>query len=132
MTMTDPIADLITRIRNAQRVGKATTTCLFSKLGLNVLEVLKDEGYIRAYKVQPVREGISEIIVDLKYFEGAPAINTIKKVSKPGRRTYSSIGKVPRVYNGLGISILSTSKGVVSDARAKDLNVGGEVLCQVF
>ena len=115
MAMTDPISDLITRVRNAQSARKKTTSCLGSKLGANLLEVLKNEGYIRSYEVKPVRKGINEIIVELKYFEDAPAIHKISKVSKPGCRVYASAGKIPRVRNGLGVSILSTSKGIISD-----------------
>ena len=132
MSMNDSIADLITRIRNAQRVKKATVVCHFSRLGNGVLEVLKAEGYIRGYKTQEVRPGISETTVELKYFDGEPAIQEITRTSKPGRRQYTGVKEVMRARNALGILIMSTSKGVVSDAQAAELNVGGEVLCQVF
>lgn len=132
MTMTDPIADLLSRIRNAHKAKKDVVRCLYSKINLNILEVLKDEGYIRAYQVNPVREGISEIVVELKYFEGMPVIQKIDRVSTPGRRTYASIQDLSKPANGLGVYILSTSRGVLSDNAARKLNVGGEVLCRVF
>ncbi|HCI48548.1 MAG: 30S ribosomal protein S8 [Alphaproteobacteria bacterium RIFCSPHIGHO2_01_FULL_41_14] len=132
MTMTDPIADLLSRIRNAHKAKKSAVRCLYSKINLNILEVLKEEGYIRAYQVHPVREGISEIEVELKYFEGMPVIQKIDRVSTPGRRTYSSIESLSKPSNGLGMYVLSTSKGILSDAAARKLNVGGEILCRVF
>ncbi|MEI8321378.1 MAG: 30S ribosomal protein S8 [Alphaproteobacteria bacterium] len=132
MSMNDSIADLITRIRNAQRVKKATVNCHSSRLGDALLEVLKDEGYIRGYKATEVRPGVVETLVELKYFEGAPAIQEISRTSKPGRRSYTSIKGLNRFRNGLGILIMSTSKGVLSDWKAAELNVGGEVLCHVF
>lgn len=132
MTMTDPLSDLLTRIRNGQRAGKNTVSTPASKLRSNVLEVLKREGFIRGYSEHDVRTGLKEIKVELKYHEGAPVIREITRVSKPGRRVYSKIKDLSRVYNGLGISILSTPRGVLSDAEARDANVGGEVLCQVF
>ncbi|MFN7663132.1 MAG: 30S ribosomal protein S8 [Alphaproteobacteria bacterium] len=132
MTMTDPIADLLSRIRNAHKAKKDVVRCLYSKINLNILEVLKDEGYIRAYQVNPVREGVSEIVVELKYFEGMPVIQKIDRVSTPGRRTYASIHDLSKPANGLGVYILSTSKGVLSDNAARKMNVGGEVLCRVF
>lgn len=132
MAMNDLIADLITRIRNAQRVKKTTVVCHSFKLGNAVLDVLKLEGYIRGYKVQEVRSGISEAVVELKYFDGEPVIRKIVRASKSGRRMYASTKNMKRFCNGLGVSVISTSKGVLSDAKALDLNVGGEVLCQVF
>ena len=132
MTMTDPLADLITRIRNGQRAHKETVTAPASRLRVNVLEVLKKEGYIRGYSQYEVHPGISEIKVELKYHDGDPVIREINRVSTPGRRVYSKIKDLPRIYNGLGISILSTPRGVMSDSEARDANVGGEVLCQVF
>ncbi len=132
MTMTDPIADLLSRIRNAHKAKKSAVRCLYSKINLNILEVLKEEGYIRTYQVHAVREGISEIEVELKYHEGLPVIQKIDRVSTPGRRTYASIEDLSRPFNGLGMYILSTSKGVLSDASARKMNVGGEVLCRVF
>ena len=132
MTMTDPIADLLSRIRNAHKAKKSVVRCLYSKINLNILEVLKEEGYIRTYQVHPVREGISEIEVELKYHEGLPVIQKIDRVSTPGRRTYASIEKLSRPFNGLGMYVLSTSKGVLSDAAARKMNVVGEILCRVF
>lgn len=132
MTMSDPLGDMLTRIRNGQRANKGTVLCPASKLRANVLEVLESEGYIRGYNriddilARPILE------IELKYHDGAPAIQEIGRVSRPGRRVYSSISDLPRVYNGLGISILSTPRGVMSDARARAANVGGEVLCRVF
>lgn len=132
MTMTDPLGDMLTRIRNGQRAGKTTITSPASKLRANVLEVLKREGFIRDFSERNVRTGISEIDIELKYHEGDPVIREISRVSTPGRRVYSGIKKLPRVYDGLGISILSTPRGVLSDSEARDQNVGGEILCKVF
>ena len=132
MSMTDPLADLLTRIRNGQRAHKETIVAPASRLRSNVLEVLKNEGYIRGYSRYEVRPGISEIKIELKYHEGDPVIREINRISTPGRRVYSKIKDLPRIYNGLGISILSTPRGVMSDSEARDANVGGEVLCQVF
>lgn len=131
MNLNDPIGDLITRIRNAQTRGRSKLTSPASNLRMRVLTVLKDEGYIRDFR--PVENGgHKEIEIELKYFEGAPAIHEIQRVSKPGRRVYSSIKDLRLVRNGLGISILSTPKGVMSDAAARDANVGGEILCEVY
>ncbi|MBM3610136.1 MAG: 30S ribosomal protein S8 [Alphaproteobacteria bacterium] len=132
MSMTDPIADLLTRIRNAQQRHMSAVRVRSSKLGERVLSVLMEEGYIRSFKEEDIRPGVKEIEVELKYYEGESAIREIKKISKPGRRVYAEVNALPTPYNGLGISILSTSKGVVSDHMARQLNVGGEVLCQVF
>lgn len=132
MSLSDPLGDLLTRIRNGQRAGKSVVLSPSSKLRTNVLEVLKREGYIRGYAVEPVREGITQVTIELKYHEGEPVIRNIARVSKPGRRVYSKIKDLPKVYNGLGISILSTPRGVMSDVEARAANVGGEVLCQVF
>lgn len=132
MSMTDPVADLLTRIRNGQRANKTAVTSPASKLRANVLEVLKREGYIRGYAPQEVRPGISEIKIELKYHEGDPVIRSLNRVSKPGRRIYTGVRDLGRVYNGLGIAILSTPRGVLSDAEARAQNVGGEVLCEVF
>ena len=132
MTMTDPVSDLLTRIRNGQRANKTAVTSPASKLRANVLEVLKREGYIRGYETEEWRPGISQIRIELKYHDGSPVIRHIQKVSKPGRRVYSKIRDLPRVYNGLGISILSTPRGVMSDSEARAANVGGEVICEVF
>jgi len=132
MTMTDPLADMLTRIRNGQRAKKTRVTSPASKLRANVLEVLKREGFIRNFTQNEVRSGIMEIEIELKYHEGDPVIREISRVSTPGRRVYSGIKDLPRIYDGLGISILSTPRGVLSDSEARDQNVGGEILCQVF
>ncbi len=132
MTMTDPVSDMLTRIRNGQRVGKASVTAPASKYKKAILDVLKAEGFIRGYKEVELRAGIFELEIELKYFEGKPVIQTIKKVSKPGRRIYSAPSDINRVANGLGISIVSTSQGVITDAEARTKNIGGEVICEVF
>ena len=131
MNLNDPVGDLITRIRNAQMRGRSKLTSPASTLRTRVLNVLKDEGYIRDFR-EIENEGHKEVEIELKYFEGAPAINEIQRVSKPGRRVYSSIKDLRLVRNGLGISILSTPKGVMSDNAARDANVGGEILCEVY
>ena len=130
--MTDPLADLLARIRNAQQARKATVQSPASKIRANVLEVLQREGYIRGYSREEVRPGVAELTIELKYVDGEPVIREITRISKPGRRVYSRISDLPRVYNGLGISILSTPKGVMSDNEARAANLGGEVLCRVF
>lgn len=132
MTMSDPVADLLTRIRNGQHARKEKISAPASKLRENVLEVLKREGYIRGFERYNVRQGIDEIRIELKYFEGEPVIKEISRISKPGRRVYSGVKDLPRIYSGLGISILSTPRGVMSDAEARAQNVGGEILCTVF
>lgn len=132
MSMNDLVSDLITRIRNGQRANLSKVACPSSKLSEGILKVLMEEGYIRAYAPKEVRKGVNEIEVELKYYEGEPVIREITRVSKPGRRVYSAIGKLQRHSNGLGISIISTSKGVLSDHDARQHNVGGEVLCTVF
>jgi small subunit ribosomal protein S8 len=132
MSINDPIGDLITRLRNAQLRKHSQTAVPVSKLRARVLDVLAEEGYIRGY-ARIEKEGEKPIFeVELKYFDGAPVISDIKRVSKPGRRVYSSVSELPTVRNGLGIAILSTPKGVMSDAAARAANVGGEVLCQVY
>jgi len=132
MSFSDPIGDMLTRIRNGQRARKTVVESPASKLRETVLEVLKREGYIRAYSREEVRPGVSNLKIELKYHEGEPVIRELKRVSKPGRRVYAKIKELPRVYNGLGISILSTPRGVMSDNEARAANVGGEVLCRVF
>ena len=132
MSMTDPLGDMLTRIRNGQRARIDTISTPASGLRANVLDVLKREGYIRDYSRREVRPGIAEVDIQLKYHEGEPVIREINRVSTPGRRVYSKIKDLQRVYNGLGIAILSTPRGVLSDTEARDINVGGEVLCQVF
>lgn len=132
MPMSDPLGDLLTRIRNGQRVGMRTVSSPSSKLRLSVLEVLKREGYIRGFSEADLGSGKRELMVELKYHEGEPVIREISRVSKPGRRVYSKIKELPRQYDGLGIAILSTPRGVMSDSDAREANVGGEVLCKVF
>jgi len=132
MMMNDPLGDMLTRIRNAQMRGKGTVKTPASKLRAWVLDVLADEGYIRGYEKSDTDNGQGELTISLKYFEGTPVIREIKRVSKPGRRVYMSVKEIPVVRNGLGVSIVSTPKGVMSDAAARSANVGGEVLCTVF
>ena len=132
MMMNDPLGDMLTRIRNAGMRRKTKVSTPGSRLRANVLEVLKDEGYIRGYSTAEFGNGRMEFEIELKYFDGEPVIVEIARVSKPGRRVYSSIKDLKPVKNGLGISILSTPKGVMSDNVARDYNVGGEVLCTVF
>ena len=129
--MNDPLGDLLTRIRNGQKARMSAVTSPSSRLRANVREVLKREGYIRNFSVDGTKPG-GEITVELKYHEGQPVIQEIARVSKPGRRVYSKISDLPRYYNGLGISIISTPRGVMSDQEARQANVGGEILCQVF
>jgi small subunit ribosomal protein S8 len=131
MPMNDPLGDLLTRIRNAQMRNKGKVTSPNSRLRERVLEVLKSEGYIRGYAVVE-REGFSEIEIELKYFDGEPVIREIERISKPGRRVYTSVKNLPRINNGLGVAIVSTPKGVMADHDARDANVGGEILCTVF
>jgi small subunit ribosomal protein S8 len=132
MTMSDPLGDMLTRIRNAQGARKSIVVSPASKLRANVLGVLQREGFIRGFSEAELRPGISQITIELKYHEGSPVIKKITRVSRPGRRVYRKIKDLPRVYNGLGIAILSTPRGVMSDNEARAANVGGEVLCQVF
>lgn len=131
MNISDPIGDMLTRIRNAQMRGTGKVHTPASKMRVRVLEVLQAEGYIRSF-AEIERNGKSDIEIELKYYDGAPVIQEIKRISKPGRRVYSSVGDIPLVRNGLGISILSTSKGVMSDNVARTENVGGEIICRVF
>jgi small subunit ribosomal protein S8 len=132
MTMTDPLGDMLTRIRNAQMRKKSKVTTPSSSLRQHVLDVLQSEGYIRGYSKIDYDGGRSEFEIELKYYDGEPVIRDIERISKPGRRVYASVKNLPRVMNGLGVSILSTPKGVMSDARAREENVGGEILCNVF
>jgi small subunit ribosomal protein S8 len=131
MSMNDPLGDLLTRIRNAQMRNKSKVSSPNSRLRESVLEVLKTEGYIRGYAVVE-KDGRSEIEIELKYFDGEPVIREIARVSKPGRRVYTSVKNMPRINNGLGVTIVSTPKGVMADHAARDANVGGEILCTVF
>ena len=132
MTMSDPLGDMLTRIRNGQRANKTAVDAPASKLRANVLDVLQREGFIRGYSESELKKGIAELRIELKYHEGEPVIREIRRISKPGRRVYSRIKDLTPVYNGLGISILSTPRGVMSDSEARAANVGGEVLCMVF
>jgi small subunit ribosomal protein S8 len=132
MTMSDPLGDMLTRIRNGQRARQAVVASPASKIRANVLEVLKREGYIRDFTREDLRPGVAELKIELKYVDGEPVIREIARVSKPGRRIYSRIADLPRSYNGLGIAILSTPRGVLSDNEARAAKVGGEVLCRVF
>ena len=132
MSMSDPLGDMLTRIRNAQRSNHTVCVAPGSRLRANVLDVLKREGYIRGFSSEELRPGVSQLRIELKYNEGEPVIKEITRVSKPGRRVYSKIKELPRVYAGLGVSILSTPRGVMSDAEARAANVGGEGLCRVF
>ena len=130
--MNDPLGDMLTRIRNAQMRGKTLVVSPASNLRCRVLDVLESEGYIRGYSQSEMTNGIKQIEIELKYYEGEPVIREIQRVSKPGRRVYSSVKTMPTVRNGLGLSIVSTPKGVMSDTSAREQNVGGEILCRVF
>ncbi len=132
MSMNDPLGDMLTRIRNAQMRGKSMVISPASTLRARVLEVLLSEGYIRGYEKKSTPNGQGEFEISLKYYEGEPVIREVKRVSKPGRRVYMGVKDIPSVRNGLGVSIVSTPKGVMSDANARAANVGGEVLCTVF
>jgi small subunit ribosomal protein S8 len=132
MSMIDPLGDMLTRIRNAQMRRKNRVSTPGSKLRARVLEVLQEEGYIRGYSATEYGNGRSEFEIELKYFDGEPVIRTIERVSKPGRRVYAAVDKMPRVANGLGVTIMSTPKGVMADYKAREANVGGEVLCKIF
>jgi len=132
MAMNDPLGDMLTRIRNAQQRRRPKVVSPASNLRARVLDVLAEEGYIRGYTRVDHKSGISELEIELKYTNGMPAIREIERVSKPGRRVYSPVRDLPTVANGLGVAILSTPKGVMSDTRAREEKVGGEILCNVF
>src|SRR5262245_61232909 len=132
MALNDPLGDLIARINNAQMRKKPKVSTPNSRLRVSVLDVLKNEGYIRGYSTVEHKDGRSEVEIELKYFEGEPVIREMSRVSKPGRRVYVAVRNLPRINNGLGVAILSTPKGVMADHDARDANVGGEVLCTVF
>ena len=132
MSMNDPLSDMIARIKNAAQRKRSKVSTPASKLRAWVLDVLAGEGYIRGYEKNSTENGQGELVISLKYFEGEPVIREIKRVSKPGRRVYMGVKDIPSVRNGLGVSIVSTPKGVMSDAAARSANVGGEVLCTVF
>ena len=130
--MIDPLGDMLTRIRNAQARGRTSVVTPASSLRKRVLDVLQAEGYIRGYSEVELADGKREFQIELKYYDGAPVIREIQRISKPGRRVYASVSNIPRVNDGLGVSILSTPKGVMADHEARSQNVGGEVLCRVF
>ena len=132
MNLNDPLGDMLTRIRNASMRGRSTVRTPASKVRAWVLDVLKAEGYIRGYEEVKSPKGLPELEIALKYFDGAPVIRELKRVSTPGRRVYSGVKGMPQVRQGLGVAIVSTPKGVMSDAQARSANVGGEVLCTVF
>jgi small subunit ribosomal protein S8 len=132
MAINDPVGDLLTRIRNGCGARMKQLTMPDSRLRAQVCDVLKREGYIRDYRTNDVRPGVRELVVELKYHEGESVIQRAVRVSKPGRRIYAPIGSLPRVFNGMGIAILSTSRGILSDSEARDQNVGGEVLCEIL
>ena len=132
MSMSDTLGDMLTRIRNGQTTNKKVVDAPASRFRKNVLEVLKREGFIRNFAEKEMRPGINFFEIELKYYNGKPVISEIKRVSKPGRRVYSSIKNLQKTYNGLGISILSTPRGVLSDNEAREANVGGEILCTVY
>jgi small subunit ribosomal protein S8 len=132
MTMSDPLADMIARIRNGQKAKKPQVSVPAAKLHTAVLGVLKEEGYIRGFADKEIRKGVRETVVDLRYHEGQPAIREIKRISSPGRRVYSGIKILARPYGGLGVAVISTPQGVMSDATARAKNVGGEVICRVY
>jgi small subunit ribosomal protein S8 len=132
MTVSDPLGDMLTRIRNAQLRNRSKVSTPASKLRARVLDVLREEGYIRGYAEIEYGGGKTEFEIELKYYDGSPVIREIRRVSTPGRRVYSSVQDLPTIANGLGVAILSTPKGVMSDTRARAENVGGEILCSVF
>jgi small subunit ribosomal protein S8 len=132
MALNDPLGDMLTRIRNAQLRNKSKVSTPGSRLRANVLDVLKNEGYIRGYTTVEHSNGRTELEIELKYFDGEPVIREISRVSKPGRRVYASVKTLPRINNGLGVAIVSTPKGVMADHDAREANVGGEILCTVF
>jgi small subunit ribosomal protein S8 len=132
MAMNDPLGDMLTRIRNAQMRRKAKVNTPGSRLRAHVLDVLAQEGYIRGYSMTEYGNGRTEFEIELKYYDGHPVIKELERVSKPGRRVYAAVAEMPQVANGLGITIVSTSKGVMADHAARDAHVGGEVLCKVF
>ena len=132
MTLADPIGDMITRIRNAQLRALYNVKIPSSKFRAKILEVLKQEGYISNYKLLPDSKNKSSLVVDLKYYKGLPVIKEIKRVSRPGRRVYARADSIPKIQNGLGLAIVSTSMGIMSDNDARMKNVGGEIICRVF
>jgi small subunit ribosomal protein S8 len=132
MTIIDPIGDMFTRIRNGQMRFLSTIDVPASKFRLKVLEILKSEGYISNFSIEEKKNNIKNLKVNLKYYEGTPVIKEIKRISRPGRRVYSRANSIPKIQNGLGVAILSTSKGIMSDEQARKNNLGGEIICKVF
>ena len=132
MSMSDPLGDMLARIKNAQRARHTVCVAPASKLRANVLDALKREGFIRGFSAEELRPGVARLRIELKYHEGEPVIREIERISKPGRRVYTSVKNLPRINNGLGVAIVSTPKGVMADHDARDANVGGEILCTVF
>ena len=132
MTLVDPIGDMFTRIRNGQMRSITTVECTASKIWIKILEILKSEGYINNFFIDNNENNKKILKVDLKYYEGTPVIKEIKRVSKPGRRVYSSANSIPKIQNGLGLAIISTSRGIMSDSEARKNNIGGEIICRVF
>ena len=132
MTLMDPIGDMFTRIRNGQMRALATINVPASNFRQNILDILKTEGYINNYYIEKLENNKKNLKVDLKYYEGTPVIKEIRRISKPGRRVYSRATSIPKVMNGLGLAILSTPKGVMSDNEARKNNLGGEIICRVF
>ncbi|MGH1375431.1 MAG: 30S ribosomal protein S8 [Alphaproteobacteria bacterium] len=132
MTMSDPLGDMLTRVRNGQQAGKEIVECPYSKIRESVCNVLRDEGYIRGHTVEALDDNKKTLKIQLKYAEGRGVIRQIDRVSKPGRRVYSGVKAMPRFFNGLGILVVSTPRGVMADHKAREANIGGEVLCQVF
>jgi small subunit ribosomal protein S8 len=132
MTLMDPIGDMLTRLRNGQLRSLPKVEMPSSSLRLNILEVLKTEGFISSYHIEKKENNKISLIVDLKYYEGNPVIKDIRRISKPGRRVYSRATSIPRIQNGLGLAIISTNKGVMSDMEARKNNIGGEIICRVF
>ncbi|MCI5059818.1 MAG: 30S ribosomal protein S8 [Alphaproteobacteria bacterium] len=132
MSMSDPLGDMLTRIRNGQAVQKETIACPWSRFRESVCQVLQDEGFIRGYKMQDLEGNKKDLVIELKYVEGAPVIRELKRVSKPGRRVYTKVQDLQPFHNGLGVTVVSTPRGVMTDHSARSANVGGEVLCQVY
>tara|TARA_B100000941_G_C27968241_1_gene285033 strand:- start:56 stop:454 length:399 start_codon:yes stop_codon:yes gene_type:complete len=132
MTFTDPIGDMFSRIRNGQLRSLSSVIIPSSSFRKNILEILKNEGYIKDFFIEKSENNKISLKISLKYFDGQPVIKEIKRISKPGRRVYSRAASIPKVMNGLGLSILSTPKGVMSDAEARKNNIGGEIICRVF
>jgi small subunit ribosomal protein S8 len=132
MTLMDPIGDMFTRIRNSQMRLLPKVEMPSSNFRLKILEILKNEGFISSYHIEKKENNKVSLIVDLKYYEGTPVIREIKRVSKPGRRVYSRASSMPRIQNGLGLAIISTNKGIMSDIEARKNNIGGEIICRVF